>query len=218
MQGWVSLPSRFGQLTEVLFDEYPVYTYSIPSDVIERHLPDRLQAFTSVTWKNLAKRYFFYSKPIIVASRSQMSADQQSLPRSSSLEALLVYLLEGTERNTRFNFVLTGNALIIVRLPRTRHLSYHLLCKHITLANRSTDVRFAGELLRDESDRFRLNNNSGTYQPTDRLLRPMTRLLRTLAPHLPFNGVSFQLTVQPPLKQRIGQKLKQRLHPLPLLS
>ncbi|CAF1544209.1 unnamed protein product, partial [Rotaria sp. Silwood1] len=42
------------------------------------------------------------------------------------------------------------NSLVFARIPRIRHISYHLLCKHITLSNRSTNVRFAGEFWIDQ--------------------------------------------------------------------
>ncbi|KAG0419133.1 hypothetical protein DMUE_6380, partial [Dictyocoela muelleri] len=152
-------PSRFGQFTESIFDEYPIYKYSIPPELINEYLPSQLQSFADRTLKNVAKHYFFYSKFVIIASRSQLNDNFQCLSHSMCLSDLLKDLLKENISNKRFNFVLTGNSLMFVRIPRTRHISFHLLCKHLILTNRSNDIRFAGEFWKDDNHVFRLNDD-----------------------------------------------------------
>jgi hypothetical protein len=212
IEGSKCSPSSFGHFTETIFDEYPIYKFHIPLTIIDNYLPNKLTAFPSVTWTNMAKHHFFYSKPIIFASRSQLSGDTEPLPSTVSLDNLLEELLSKNDSALRYNFVIMGDCLIFARIPRHRHVSYHLLCKHVTLSNRSTDVRFAGELWRDENYYFRLNNNSGTYWPSDLLIEQTVKLFNQLTPSLQFEGISFKTSAQPSTKQRIVLKMRRKLN------
>ncbi|CAF2135399.1 unnamed protein product [Rotaria magnacalcarata] len=208
--GYKSLPSHFGQLTESIFDSYSIYTLIIPSDIIDKYLPNKLRAFASHTLKNLAKCYFFYSKPIIYASRSQVSGYTEPLSYSTSLGDLVEDLFSKNNPKLRYNFLVSDNCLIFSRIPRIRHVTYHLLCKHITLSNRSTDVRFAGEFWRDEFNNFQLNNNSGTYRPSDTLIEQAVKLFNHCMPKLKFQGISFQISALPSTRRRVIIKIKRK--------
>ncbi|CAF1459439.1 unnamed protein product [Rotaria sordida] len=210
IKGYKSLPSRFGQFTQSIFDEYSIYTFNISSDIIERYLPNKLDAFVSRTLINLAKNYFFYSKPIIFASRSQLSSNVEQLSDLISLKDFLEDLLSKNDSTLRYNFVITDNCLIFSRIPRMHHITYHLLCKHITLSNRSTNVRFAGEFWRDDDGQFRLNNNSGTYRPSDRLIRQAVKIFNHFIPELKFQGITFRISAQPSTKRRIIIKINRK--------
>jgi len=202
IEGSKSLPSRFGHITESIFDEYPIYKFNLPSTIVDKYLPTKLIAFQSKTWINRTKHHFFYSKPIIFASRCQISKTSEQLSSEISLTDLLKDLLSKTGSTSRYNFVIVGDCLIFARVPRHRHVSYHILCKHITLCNRSTDVRFAGELRCDENNCFQLNNNSGTYRPSNTLIKPTVQLFDQLTPSLQFQGTDFQTNILPSLEHR----------------
>jgi hypothetical protein len=205
-----SNPSLFGKLTSTIFDEYPIYKCEISSEIINNYLPDKLPPFNSISLKNYTKREFFYSKPIIFASRSQLSDQFEELSYSIKLEDLLEDLLSKTNHIIRYNFVIIGNFLILVQIPHIRHFSYHILCKHITLANRSEDVRFAGEFWRDENKIFRFNNNSGTYRPSNLLIDKAVQIFNELTPRLQFQGISFQINSRPSFKYRFIFKIKNK--------
>ncbi|CAF3644402.1 unnamed protein product [Rotaria sp. Silwood1] len=211
IKGFKLLPSHIGKLTEKIFDEYSIYIFNIPSNIIDNYLPNKLHAFVSKTWKNLAKHYFFYSKPIIFASRSQIRNNVESLSNLISLEDFLEDFLSKKDSRLRYNFVITGNSLVFARIPRIRHISYHLLCKHITLSNRSTNVRFAGEFWIDQDDYFKLNNNSGTYQPSDKLIEQAVKLFNNLSPQCLFQGINFRISTQSSTKRRLVIKPKRKL-------
>ncbi|CAF4051724.1 unnamed protein product, partial [Rotaria sordida] len=214
IKGYKSLPSRFGQFTQSIFDEYSIYTFNISSDIIERYLPNKLDAFVSRTLINLAKNYFFYSKPIIFASRSQLSSNVEQLSDLISLKDFLEDLLSKNDSTLRYNFVITDNCLIFSRIPRMHHITYHLLCKHITLSNRSTNVRFAGEFWRDDDGQFRLNNNSGTYRPSDRLIRQAVKIFNHFIPELKFQGTDdFIVTYKIP-SHRVDRYIMNQLNKL----
>jgi hypothetical protein len=205
-----STPSSFGKLTSKIFAEYPIYKYEISSELINNYLPNKLNAFESISLINIAKRDFFYSKPILHASYSQINDDYEQLSKTIKLEDILKELLSPTNNITRYNFVITGNQLIFVRIAHLRHFSYHLHCKHITLSNRSNDVRFAGEFWRDENNIFRFNNNSGTYRPSDILIDNTLQLINQLVPNLQFQGISFRSNSRPSFKYRFIYKIKKK--------
>lgn len=205
-----SNPSFFGKLTATVFDEYPLYKCEISPDIINNYLPDKLSPFGSVSLKNVAKKEFFYSKPIIFASRSQLSDHFEELSYSDKMEGLLKDLLSKTNNIVRYNFVITGNDLILVRIAHTRHFSYHILCKHITLSNRSEDVRFAGELWCDENGTYQLSNNSGTYRPPHPLIEKTVQLFNQLTPRLQLQGNSFQINSRPSFKRRLALKIRNK--------
>ncbi|CAF3049986.1 unnamed protein product [Rotaria sp. Silwood2] len=210
IKGCKSLPSRLGQFTESIFHEHSIYTLNIPSDIIDQYLPNKLQAFVSTTLTNLVKHYFFYSKPIIYASRSQLSSNVEQLSDLILFKDFLENLLSKNDSALRYNFVITNNCLIFSRIPRMRHVPYHILCKHITLSNRSTNVRFAGELWRDDDGQFLLNNNSGTYRPSDRLIKQAVKVFNHFAPELKFQGTAFRISAQPATKRRIIMKINRK--------
>jgi hypothetical protein len=206
----ISKPSLFGKVTSTIFDEYPVYKCRISSEMLNNYLPEKLSSFAAKSLKNLAKREFFYSKPIIFASRSQLCDQFEELSCSITLEDLLDELLSETNNIIRYNFVITGDYLIFVKIAHTRHASYHILCKHITLSNRGEDVRFAGELWRDENNLFKLNNNSGTYRPSNILINNTVQLFNELTPKLNFQGVSFNTSFRPSIHHRFIFKIKNK--------
>ena len=202
-----SLPSSFGHLTESLFDQYPIYELKFSSSIIDEYLPRPLTAFSAKSWKNRSKRHFFYSKPIIFATRYQLSNTNEPFSSNFSFSDLLNELLSENNSKLRYNFVITGDRMILARVAPLHHLSYRLLCKHISLANRSADVRFAGELWRDEKHQFRLNNNSGTYRPANQLIEQATELLNLLT-SLQFKGIDFRKSMQSPVKHQRNKKIR----------
>lgn len=48
-EGYKSIPARFGELTENILYECPVYKIYVPSDIIDYYLPDKRLAFRTHT-------------------------------------------------------------------------------------------------------------------------------------------------------------------------
>lgn len=208
-----SNPSLFGKITSKVFDEYPIYICDISSDLIDNYLPDKLNAFDSLSVKNFAKKEFFYSRPIIFATHSQLSNQFEDLSNEITLENLIENLLLNSNNiNRRYNFVIVGNKLIFIEISHAHHVTYHLLCKHISLSNRSNDVRFAGEFWLDDNCSFKLNNNSGTYRPKDNLIEKTILLFNQLTPKLKFQGLSYDASSLPSIKHRIAFKVKKTFY------
>lgn len=205
-----SSPSSFGKLTSKIFDEYPLYICELSSEIVNNYLPDKLGAFDSLSYKNLIKKEFFYSRPIIFACYSQLSDKFEELSNEIKLEDLLENLLSKTNNIRRYNFIITGNKLIFISICHVYHITFQILCKHISLSNYSNDVRFAGEFWLDENKIFRLNNNSGTYRPSNDLIEKTILLFNQLTPRLKFQGISFQISSQPSVKDRFIYKIKNK--------
>ncbi|CAF3550276.1 unnamed protein product [Rotaria socialis] len=144
-------------------------------------------------------------------SRSQLNREMQNLsPIASEAEFFQQLLPEQTDM-ARCNIVILGDCIIFARIPQSYKIPYYLLCKHITLADHSTDVRFAGELWHDENANFQLNNNSGTYRPSKILVESAIALFKHLFPFLEVRGLSWEESARPPTFDRFKFKLKQRI-------
>jgi hypothetical protein len=202
IQGNQSLSSCFGHVTKTIYHGYPIYKFDLPSTIIDKYLPNKLDAFSSKSWSNRAKHHFFYSRPVIHVSHSQIRGTTEELSSKIGLSDLLEGVLPTNGSISRYNFVILGDCLIFTRVPHRYHASYHILCKHITLSNRSKDVRFAGEFWCDENYCFQLNNNSGTYRPANTLIKPTVELFNQLTPLLKFQGNDFQTNTLPRMKHR----------------
>ena len=208
----ISIPSRIGRLTGKFSDAYPIYRVYIPSAMIDQYLPDKLHAFSTNTTKGLSKRFFFYSKPAVKAIRSQMNNHMEdTMPVSMSMESFFQDLLGENDSTIRYNFVILDDCLILIRVPRCRHLSYYALSKHIALSNRAKHVRFAGEMWCEDANRIGLNNSSGTYRPPDALIEQVLKLFHHLTPPKTIEGMSFEISAQPSMKRQVKTKIKQKL-------
>jgi hypothetical protein len=65
------------------------------------------------------------------------------------------------------------------------------LTKHVGLAKRSSNVRFAGEMRKnDDGKTLLINNNSGTYRPDDRMVPQAVAYFQQLFPNLLIRGIS----------------------------
>ena len=127
------------------------------------------------------------AKPIIwIIRRSQVKAHPvvQSINKKQLIDELL--------SDQKYNFVLLGDGrLVFARIPHIApKYPYRLLSKHVALAKRSSDVRFAGELRKvDNGETLLINNNSGTYRPENKLLPAAVNYFQKLFPHISIRGV-----------------------------
>ncbi|CAF1066160.1 unnamed protein product [Adineta steineri] len=89
--------------------------------------------------------------------------------------------------------ILDGTKISIFgRIPhRTLKYPYRLLSKHLVLAKRSSNVRFAGEMRKvDNGETLLINNNSGTYRPDDKMVPDAVAYFQRLFPHLLVREIS----------------------------
>lgn len=164
--------------------QYVIHEYEIPAQLINDYLPEPLKAFPSCTWRDHSKRILCAVAIHVTAPicRHQHHDDLEAPASTSTSFQFLKPFLSTSQANIRYNFVILGDRLIFARLPSQQQTVYYLLTKHMSLANKSTDVRFAGEMWCDECGRWRINNSSGTYRPSDKMLECMIQLFGKLNP------------------------------------
>jgi hypothetical protein len=127
------------------------------------------------------------AKPIIwMVRRSQV----QARPVYRSVDKK--QLIDELATDQKYNFVLLGDGrLVYARVPHAAlKLPYRLLSKHVGLAKRSSNVRFAGEMRRsDDGEALLINNDSGTYRPDDKMVPDAVAYFQRLFPHLLVRGI-----------------------------
>jgi hypothetical protein len=193
IDSYKSIPASFDQITGNIFQECAVYKTYISPDILDYYLPTQLPAFPANTRKNLMKRFFFFSTLAAAANRSHLDDYIDQLPNSTPFNYVFKKISGEKNSSIRYSFVILDNYFIFIRVPYLRNKSYRVLCKHITISSRARYARFAGEIWCDGYKHFLVNNNSGTYRPSDQLLGPVVQLFKYLSPNLHFQGVTFRL-------------------------
>ena len=174
--------------------ENPVFQYHISPFIVDSLLPNPLKIVLMGALRNELRINLHF--PLIAHScRSELRDSPEQPLQFTSLSILLQQLLPRLNPQLQYNFVLLNDRLVFARVPNTRLSLQSLLCKHILLANRSNDVRFAGEMWRDQNDRIVLNNKSGTYQPSTANVQQAVQLLQQLAPRLKIGGRSIDNSI-----------------------
>ena len=174
----------FGRLCRLLLGKNPFLEIRQSSIDIDRYLPRRLPTVSQSKLYNYLRHRSLLGKLLIWTIRRTQVQTQPVKPESDE-EKLLSHV--------KYNFVILGDGrLIFVRIPsRMKDYPYELLSKHAVLARHSSNVRFAGEMcfVPDEQT-ILVNNNSGTYQPTDEITASAVAYLQRVFPHLAVRGIS----------------------------
>ena len=176
-----------GRLFRLLWGEMPIWEVRQWSIDIDLYLPLCLHPVPLPTLTDHIKHQTLCAKPIIwLVRRSQVQA--HPLYRLADKDELLKEILV----DHKYNFVLLGDGrLVFARIPHIApKCPYRLLTKHVGLAKRSSNVRFAGELKKaDDNETLLLNNNSGTYRPDDKLVPIAVAYLQRLFPQISIGGI-----------------------------
>ncbi|CAF3772189.1 unnamed protein product [Adineta steineri] len=178
----------FGRLLKLIWGKSPIWEISQSSIDIDDYLPICLHPVPLPTITDHIKHQTLCAKPIIwMVRRSQVQA--HSISRSINK----IRLIDELPINQKYNFVLLGNGnLVFGKIPhRTLKYPYRLLSKHVVLAKRSSNVRFAGEMRKtDNGETLLINNNSGTYRPDDKMVPDAVAYFQRLFPHLLVREIS----------------------------
>lgn len=177
---FVGKPSKLGALLRRSWGEHPIFESSIDnartSVAKYQFLHERLVPYPGeLDLVSRLKRDVLFSRPVVRLIRSQMAEEMESLghvPAKTIIDMLQV----GTEDEPFiYNMVLTGSSVRISRLENKSDKDVAkanwVLAKHVLLSGYDPDVRFAGEIWAQDTPGGRimhLNNNSGTYQPTEK--------------------------------------------------
>ena len=175
-----------------VYYECPVYKVFVPVEVIDHYLPKRLDGFSANTYENYINRLYFYAEENSMVTRTLFDDYIDGIPFTVSLRHFLQKLSKEKDPMVRYNFVITDNHLIFIRVPHFTDRNFRLRCKHITISSRAPSVRYAGEIWHDEQGNFVINNSSGTYRPADQLVSWVTQLFNYLSPNICFQGITFR--------------------------
>ncbi len=88
----------------------------------------------------------------------------------------------------KFNMVITKDRVVIAGLTvKVKRVDW-LLTKHVLMSGYDPDVRFAGEVWKDENGVIHINNNSGTYRPSNESVDAAVAYLSKLLPGVKIVG------------------------------
>ncbi|CAF1466621.1 unnamed protein product [Adineta ricciae] len=184
-----------------MYDECLIYKIFVPNEIVQYYFPNYLIAYKENNLLNYQRRIYFFSSSNSTRIPFDDYIDQNS--NWISLKSFLQILLREPNSQIRYSFVLLDNYLIFIRVPYLLPKSFHPLCKHITISSRSQYVRFAGEIWCDEFKQIYVNNNSGTYRPSDVLIQSIIEFFSYLLPKKQFYGISYRINALPPMRERI---------------
>lgn len=187
----VGRPSRLAALLGRRYGEHPIFEAMLDPDHLDidgadfaplhdrlKHYPGKLDAMSKL------KRYVLFAKPVVRVVRKQMAADMESLGVLAG--STLVGMLQEDSPQDPFiyNVVLTGESFRLSRLENRTDKDVAkanwVLAKHVLLAGYDPDVRYAGEAWAEDTPEGRvmhINNNSGTYKPTEAITAEAARYL-----------------------------------------
>lgn len=164
----VSEPSILGSVLTAFLGPHFIFQVRCTSISVADDLPQKLTAYAEtrrniVTW---LKQNILFSPTVVRAIRSNLMRRNfvvEDCPQSEIFEMIRTH----TSANPiKYNIIITGYSIGVVRLSVRYPSVDWLLSKHVLTSGYSDDVRFAGEMWKLPDGRIVINNNSGTYMPS----------------------------------------------------
>lgn len=170
----VSEPSMFGQLLRLLWGPHSLFEVQLPREEVEAALPSTLKPFPdpNPSLSTRLKKHFLFSQPMVNLIRSQLSHSYKRLGRLTHNLFVDMLRTHSEDLPNKYNFVVTGDRLIVMKLDIRSSGVDWVLSKHVLMSNYAKDVRFAGEIWKTADGTMHFNNNSGTYKPGSDLNPP----------------------------------------------
>jgi hypothetical protein len=184
-----------GNMLRKVWGAHVIYEVSLMNQneiEVSDFLPDSLSAFPqeNPSWGTWVKKKFLFNPMMVGMIHSNMACDYTYFSALSEYDFLKMILPHSPDAPNKYNFVLTGDQIIISQLDVGNKTASWALSKHVLLANYSKDVRFAGEFWKGSDNVIYFNNNSGTYKPTTEHLEKAEQLLQTLLSGVKVQGVT----------------------------
>lgn len=163
----VSEPSKLGTILRLLWGPHTLFEIDLPSETINQALPDTLKAFPDPNPSTVTrlKKHFLFSQTMVGLIRSQLSHSYMNVGPQGHDRFFDMIRTHDDNYPNKYNFVLTGDRLIVMKLELGNEKADWVLSKHVLMSNYSSDVRLAGELWKSADGTIHFNNNSGTYKP-----------------------------------------------------
>lgn len=182
----VSEPSKFGTLLRLLWGPHSLFQTKISAGLVDSLLPEVLQSFPQEKPSIVTqiKKNFIFSRPVVSLIRSQLAASTKMFEGFSEKDLFDSLRTDSAEIPNRYNIVVTGDSITIMKVGIKIKFVDWVLSKHVLISGYGTDVRFAGEIWKDEQGRLHINGNSGTYMPHPEQVQKAAELLGILFPHI----------------------------------
>lgn len=186
----VTYPSRLGMVLRWFWGPHSFFVLKPKDNPINDWLPQPLKAYkakkkTAVNW---LKQHVLFAPPIVALLRHQLVRHNTT---AAAISEPVIFNMLRTHSDIaphKYNIVVTGHRLVVMKLAVKFKAIDWVLTKHILGAGYSNDVRFAGELWKNVAGEIIVNNNSGTYQPSDEQLTAMIHYLNALFPNIPVHA------------------------------
>ncbi len=165
----VSEPSFAGAVLTVLWGAHALFQVKPMTVDIDRFLPTRLKEFEAVktTALSLLKQYLLFAPPVVHFLRSHLMRNNYVVENCPQREIFEMLRTDAPGMPNRYNIVITGESIGVVRVQVKYRFVDWILSKHVLTSGYSSDVRFAGEMWKGRDGVVYLNNESGTYQPAE---------------------------------------------------
>jgi len=196
----LSQTSDLGALLRRLWGAHGLYRIKLPEGFsIDEFLPAKLVAFPqeNPSWATWFKKKVIFAPSVVSWIHSHMAAAYKPCRQVGEqflCDLLPVYDNQGLKN--RFNMVITGEHIILAKLEVGNATVDWTLGKHAVVSGYSQDVRFAGELRKEErvlpdgstTSYIVIDGNSGTYRPDRDQLLAAVNMISALFPHLDIVG------------------------------
>ena len=177
-----SVPSRLGTLMRYVWGAHPIINIHFAASLnVGDYLPQTLKAFDIANPSLLTrvKRDVIFCTPVQSFLRhglAKISTAPQSFVDSDAPGMI--------NTNEMHNVVLTRTGLKFMSNKVSLSAVDWLLSKHVLVAGKNADVRFAGEMWKTPDNVIHINRNSGTYRPSAAQLEQAVQLAQGLFPSL----------------------------------
>lgn len=184
----MSQPSDFGLFLRSLWGAHILWSAEPASDHvrIDDYLPEKLREFPQTNPSLFTRlKHSLFTPTNVEWMRGRMAKTWSDAEVCSPL-ALADIIPESTpDKDRKYNIVITGEQVLGEQLEVQNGLIDWVLSKHVLISGYSEDVRFAGEawlLHTEKGPVLHLNNNSGTYMPSNEQLEKAAEYLRKVLP------------------------------------
>jgi hypothetical protein len=184
----VSEPSMLAFYLRLLWGPHSLFEIPIDRTIVDELLPNKLTAFPPKEKSSLMREFkkrVLFPAPTVRLMRSQLSESYNIIPGLNQTQLLDMLRTDSEEYPNRYNFIVLGNRIIIMKLDIHNGMVDWVLAKHVLLSNYSEDVRFAGEIWKTADGVIHINNNSGSYEPETEWLANILELFNRLFPGVP---------------------------------
>mmetsp|Transcript_15654 Transcript_15654/g.44404 ORF Transcript_15654/g.44404 Transcript_15654/m.44404 type:complete len:560 (+) Transcript_15654:79-1758(+) len=186
----VSETGTLGYYFRALWGSHVIYKLQLHKhpkhDLINELLPDTLKEFSmpDPSLFTKVKQHYLFSKSVVDMVRDLMASgfDEHTGFTQHNIHAMLQPEVDGDQR--RYNLVVTSREMILVSNSVYFGFVDWVLSKHVLISGYSPDVRFAGEIWKTEDGKIHVNNNSGTYRPTNEQVQNAVKLANVFFPAL----------------------------------